>query len=155
MMSIIVGDAGVCSVFLLIFIVGSMNAIMAELSRHTLTTFTMARYTGLFKVAVLVNNLQQGLSDTLEACNFEVIYQSGDYLMARERPGQVSFQQLVTVEILVDKTKAMDQEFQMNMVIKNEELPLQVDNHCRQVFSKVSQAMLDTQHWTLIESVAG
>jgi hypothetical protein len=115
----------------------------------------MARYTGLFKVAIPVNSLQKALSATLETCNFEIIYQAGDYLMAREKPGKVAFHKLVTVEVLVDKTKSAEREFQMNMVIKNEELPLQVDNHCRQVFNNVSQAIVDTKDWKLIESVAG
>jgi hypothetical protein len=115
----------------------------------------MARYTGLFKVAIPISNFQQALSETLETCNFDIIYQSGDYLMARERPGKVAFHQLVTVEVLVDKTKAAEKEFQMNMVIKNEELPLQVDNHCRQVFNNVSQAIVETKQWKLIEAVAG
>jgi hypothetical protein len=43
----------------------------------------------------------------------------------------------------------------MNFVIKNEELPLQVDNHCRQMYNQVSQAVSDNQHWKLIETVGG
>lgn len=114
----------------------------------------MARYTGFFKVAASVNNFQQLLSELLESCNFNIIYQAGDYLMAREIPGKVAYHQLVTVEVLVDKTMATNQEVQMNFVIKNEELPLQVDNHCYQVFNQVNQAVQDASYWKLIEVAA-
>jgi hypothetical protein len=40
-------------------------------------------------------------------------------------------------------------------VIKNEELPLQVDNHCHQMFHQVQQAIAQNRHWQLVESVAG
>lgn len=75
--------------------------------------------------------------------------------MAREVPGNVSFAKLVTVEVLIDKTVVADQEIRMNFVIKNEELPLQVDNHCRQMFELVSRAVSESRHWQLIERVAG
>jgi len=115
----------------------------------------MARYTGLFKVSVTVADLQQRLCNVLESCNFNIVYQTGDYLMARERPGRVAYHQLVTVEVLVDGTTATDKEVQMHVVVRNEELPLQVQNHCRQTYEQVSQAMMNTHHWELIEAVAG
>jgi hypothetical protein len=115
----------------------------------------MARYTCLFTVAASVGGLQQMLSDTLEACDFDIIYRSTDYLMAREVPGRVSFSKLVTVEVLIDHTTATDVAVQMKCVIKNEELPLQVNNHCRQVFDRISQAIADNQEMQLIETVAG
>ena len=114
----------------------------------------MARYTGLFKVSASATNLQQILGEVLESCNFNLVYQAEDYLMARERPGQVAYYQLVTVEVLIDRGTAAAEAIQMNMVIKNEELPLQVDNHCRQIYQQVSQAMINTHHWQLIEAVA-
>lgn len=115
----------------------------------------MARYTCLFTVATSVSGLHPLLGDLLESCNFDIIYQTEDYLMAREVPGQVSFSKLVTVEVLIDRTTATDREVRMNFVIKNEELPLQVDNHCRQMFNLVSQAIADSNHMQLIEAVAG
>lgn len=115
----------------------------------------MARYTCLFTVSTSVNNLQRLLGELLESCSFDIIYQTGDYLMAREVPGQVAFSKLVTVEVLIDRTVATDREVRMNFVIKNEELPLQVDNHCRQMFNLVSQAIADSHQMQLIEAVAG
>lgn len=115
----------------------------------------MARYTCSFTVIVPINRLRQLLMEILQACNLDIIYDISDYMMAREIPGQVSFAKLVTVEVLIDKTTATDTETRINLVIKNEELPLQVDNHCYQMFEIVNQAIADNHHWQLVESVAG
>lgn len=115
----------------------------------------MARYTGLFIVAAPIDRLRQLLTEILESCNFDVIYDTGDYMMAREVPGRVSFAKLVTVEVLIDKPADTDSEVRMNFVIKNEELPLQLDNHCRQMFNTVKQAISDNHNWQLLESAAG
>jgi hypothetical protein len=115
----------------------------------------MARYTCLFTVEASLNGLHQVLSEVLESCYFDIIYQTPDYLMGREIPGRVSYSKLVTVEVLIDRTVATDHEVRMNFVIKNEELPLQVDNHCHQMFDLVGKAMADSQGLKLIEAVAG
>ena len=115
----------------------------------------MARYTGIFKILTPVSVFQPLMKDTLESCCFNVIYQTGDYLMAREIPGHVAFHQLVTVEVLVDKTVITDREIHMSIVVKNEELPLNLDNHCQQVFNQITQAITDANHWQIIEAVAG
>jgi hypothetical protein len=59
------------------------------------------------------------------------------------------------VEVLIDKSTATDEETRMNIVIKNEELPLKLDNHCRQVFDFVRQQIEHSRNWHLIESIAG
>jgi hypothetical protein len=115
----------------------------------------MARYTCSFTVAVSLDHLQQSLIEVLQSCNFDIIYDTGDYLMAREIPGRIAFAKLVTVEVLIDKSTATAQEVRMNFVIKNEELPLHLDNHCRQMFDMVQEAVAENRHWQLVESVAG
>lgn len=114
----------------------------------------MARYTSLFTISVSLDSLRQLLTDILKSCDFDIIYDSGDYLVAREVPGGVSFSKLVTVEVLIDKFPSTAEEVRMNFVVKNEELPLQVDNHCRQKFNLVNQAIAENHQWHLIESVA-
>jgi hypothetical protein len=113
----------------------------------------MARYTGTFKISASLPVFHRLMQDTLEACNFDVIYQTGDYLMAREVPGNVTFHQLVTAEVLIDKTTATDREVHMSIVVKNEELPLHLDNHCYQMFGQISQAIAEVKDWQLIEAV--
>lgn len=115
----------------------------------------MARYTCSFTVAVSLDHLQQSLIEVLQSCYFDIIYDTGDYLMAREIPGRVAFAKLVTVEVLIDKSTATAQEVRMNFVIKNEELPLQVDNHCHQMYEVVQEAVAANRHWQLVESIAG
>lgn len=114
----------------------------------------MARYTSLFTVAVSLDRFRQSLTDILRSCNFDVIYDTEDYLVAREVPGQVSFAKLVTVEVLIDRFPSADEEVRMNFVVKNEELPLQNNNHCRRMFNLVNRAVAENHQWHLIESVA-
>jgi len=113
----------------------------------------MARYTCSFTVSTPVDNIQSSLIDVLRSCRFEIIYDTGDYLMAREVPGQVAFGKLVTVEVLIDKPIFSGHEIRMNFVIKNEELPLQVDNHCWQMYNSVRGAVTDNQQWQLLEAI--
>lgn len=115
----------------------------------------MARYLCSFTVVVPFDRLRQLLTEVLQACSLDIIYDTGDYVMAREIPGEVPFTKLVTVEVLMDKIAATETEARMNFVIKNEELPLQVDNHCHQMFNRVYQAIASNHHWQLVESIAG
>jgi hypothetical protein len=114
----------------------------------------MARYTSLFTVAVSFDQLRRLLIDILRSCHFDVIYDTEDYLVAREIPGRVTYAKLVTVEVLIDKFAQADPEVRMSFVVKNEELPLKTDNHCRQMFNLVNRAVAETRQWHLIESIA-
>lgn len=115
----------------------------------------MARYTCSFSVASSLDELKRLLSDTLQTCSFDIIYHTEDYMMAREVPGRVAFAQLVTVEVLIDKTKATHERVCMSLVAKNEELPLQVNNHCQQLFDQVRQAIAQNPQSQLLESQIG
>ncbi|MDZ7961818.1 MAG: hypothetical protein RMY34_28745 [Aulosira sp. DedQUE10] len=115
----------------------------------------MARYTCSFIVSVPVEHLQPLLVDLLQDCDLDIQYYTADYIMAREIPGTVSFSKMVKVEVLIDKSTATETETRMSIVVKNEELPLQLDNHCRQIFEFVKQAIEHSRHWHLIESLAG
>ncbi|MFM7427554.1 MAG: hypothetical protein ACKO7W_21570 [Elainella sp.] len=114
----------------------------------------MARYTSLFTVAVSFDRLRHLLTDILRSCRLDVIYTAEDYLVAREVPGHVSFGKLVTVEVLIDRFSTPETEVRMNFVVKNEELPLQSDNHCREMFNLVNQAVVESRQWHLIKSAA-
>lgn len=113
----------------------------------------MARYTCSFTVAVDIDRLRQLMGEVLHSCNLNLMYDKNDYMMAREYPGKVSFSKLVTVEVLIDKNTATETATQMELVIKNEELPLQVDNHCRQIFDLVKQSIVENCNWQLVENV--
>ncbi|WP_341740107.1 hypothetical protein [Microcoleus sp. CAWBG640] len=114
----------------------------------------MARYTGFFIVAVPIDRLRHSLIEILESCNLDIIYNTGDSLLARELPGQVSIPKLVTAEVLIEQNTSSDSEVRMNFVIKNEELPLKTNNHCRQMFELVTQSIMSNRNWRLLESMA-
>lgn len=73
--------------------------------------------------------------------------------MVREFPGQVSFFKLLFVEILINKSFIVITESKTSMVIKNEELPLQNDNHCRQLFKYIKEAIEECRNLYLIKSI--
>ncbi|PSP15826.1 MAG: hypothetical protein BRC58_10970 [Cyanobacteria bacterium QS_8_64_29] len=111
----------------------------------------MARYTCSAVVAIPFEQLQASLAEVLQACHFDIIYDTDEYVMAREQPGRVNFSKLVTVEVLIDRTTATASEARLHFVVKNDELPLQLDNHCRQSFDALQQAVTGCQHWQLLE----
>ncbi|BAB75474.1 hypothetical protein ACN23B_18955 [Anabaena sp. FACHB-709] len=115
----------------------------------------MARYTCSFVISIRFDYLQQLLLDLLQDCDLEIQYHTPDYILAREIPGTVPFPKLVKVEVLIDKSTATETESRMSIVIKNEELPLYLDNHCRQIFDLVKQSIERSRHWHLLESLAG
>jgi hypothetical protein len=115
----------------------------------------MARYTCSFTVSVKSDHLLPLLVELLQDCQLDIQYYTGDYIIARQVPGNVPFPKLITAEVLIDKSKSTETETRMSIVIKNEELPLQLDNYCRQIFEVIKQAIEISRHWHLIESLAG
>jgi hypothetical protein len=113
----------------------------------------MARYTHDLTVAVPLAHLYEQVKDVLKSCELEILYFKEDYLMAREAPGNVPFAKLVTVEVLVDSTRATAETTSFNVVVKNEELPLQTNNHCFQVYQRVNQAISENKGWSLVKSI--
>ncbi|MBF2090603.1 MAG: hypothetical protein IGR80_09255 [Synechococcales cyanobacterium K44_A2020_017] len=111
----------------------------------------MARYTSLFTLETPAERFSVMLAEVLMICNFDIIYDTGDYLMAREVPGSVVFGKLVTVEALIDRNVTTATEVRLKLVIKNEELPLHTQNHCRDMFDHVNQAIADHRQWKLVE----
>ena len=114
----------------------------------------MARYTSSYLVTVSLNEVPPLLEQVLEACGFNLVYQAVDYLMAKEIPGRVSYSKLVTLEVLIDSTKAKVNEVPVTWVVKNDELPLQTNNHCRQRFEDIQEAISKNKQWSLVASVA-
>ncbi|XHU96666.1 MAG: hypothetical protein JJP05_04650 [cyanobacterium endosymbiont of Rhopalodia gibba] len=112
----------------------------------------MARYTSSYLVSLPLDQLPQAIDRVLQSCGLESVYHATDYIMAREIPGQVVFSKLVTVEILIDSTKAKSDEVPITWVIKNDELPLQVTNHCQQRFEQIQEIISQHQQWHLVAS---
>ncbi|MBD2436358.1 hypothetical protein [Nostoc sp. FACHB-110] len=115
----------------------------------------MARYTCSFTISVSFDDLRALVLELLQDCDLEIQYFNHEYILAREILGKVSYDKLVKVEAFIDKSTATEKETRMSIVITSEELPLQVDNHCRQMFDFVRQAIEGNRRWHLIESIAG
>lgn len=115
-------------------------------------SLSMARYTHDLTVAVPLSQFYEQVKEVLKVCSFEVLYFKEDFVVAREMPGNIPFSRLVTVEIFVDSTRATQDITHLNVVVKNEELPLQANNHCYQMYEKLNQAIADNKGWNLIKS---
>jgi hypothetical protein len=113
----------------------------------------MSRYVCHFLVNFSDRHIRSELIELLEACQLELIYEVEDYLKAREIPGRVSFSRLVTVEVLIDVTTATQAAVKLNFVVKNEELPLSSNNHCRQMFDSLRLAIDHHHNWQPIDSL--
>jgi hypothetical protein len=112
----------------------------------------MSRYICQFLVQLAPDRLQLSLQKLLTIGRLEVVHQGADYVMAREIPGHVSFVRLVTVEISIDVTTAEPEAVKLSFLVRNEELPLQSDNHCRQVFDALRLEIAHYPDWQPITS---
>ncbi len=113
----------------------------------------MARYTSSFMIVVPYDSFYNLMKKVLESCNLEMVYNTNEYIMAREKPGKVPFAKLVTIELLIDKNTGNEGVIKMSVVVKNEELPLQINNHCQQIYTTVIDAITAYSEWEIIESL--
>jgi hypothetical protein len=103
----------------------------------------MARYTNFFMTGSSQEEINQALVTAIEACDLNLVYQDPVCIVAKERPGQVTFAQLATVELLINPPTLESGGSKIDLVVKNEELPLRTQNHCREIFTRVNQAISD------------
>jgi hypothetical protein len=101
----------------------------------------MARYTNLLTIPKSIPTLRDSIADSLKSCGLSLVYETGDYLVAKEKPGEVSFAQLTTIEVLINPPTSTAETAKVNLVVRNEELPLHRDNHCQRMFETVNQAI--------------
>lgn len=113
----------------------------------------MSRYVCHFLVTTSSENMRSVVKKMLEMCRLELTYEVADYLNAREIPGRVSFARLATVEVLIDTTNATQEAVKLTLVVKNEELPLNSNNHCRQMFDLLRSQIARNPHWHQIPNL--
>ena len=105
----------------------------------------MARYTCSYHVGLSEKEMIASLKEILSECDLNLTYETGGYIMAKEKPGNVAFPKLV--EILYDRTKLNKESIQVDFVAKNEELPLQTKNHCFTLFKDIQSIINKKQPW--------
>ncbi len=113
----------------------------------------MSRYVCHFLVNLSPDRLRLSLRKVLAVGRLEAVYEGADYVMAREIPGLVAFAKLVTVEVSIDVTTATSEAVKLSFLVRNEELPLQLDNHCRQVFAALRLAIAHCPDWQPLSSL--
>jgi hypothetical protein len=113
----------------------------------------MSRYVCHFLVNLSPQQVRFSLKQLFEACKMDVIYETSDYLMAREIPGRVTFTKLVSAEILIDVTAATQSSVRLSFVVKNEELPLNPHNHCREIFDLLRLTIAQNYDWEAIDNI--
>jgi hypothetical protein len=112
----------------------------------------MARYTCSYTVTVPLEEIKDNLKDIFTNCNCSLVYDTADYLMARENQGNIHFSRLVTIEVLPDVLKEPN-HLRLDFVVKNEELPLQLNNHCQQIFNLLQQVIAENYQWELQQNL--
>ncbi len=123
----------------------SLNRVFPKLKSSN--SSLMARYSNLFHSPDPPLTLQQTISKILRSCDLDLVYETTDYLIAQEKPGQVSYSQLTRVEVLISAPTLEQRQTRIDLVVKNEELPLKINNHCQQIFELVNRAIAELECW--------
>ncbi|MEM9770113.1 MAG: hypothetical protein AAF889_00680 [Cyanobacteria bacterium P01_D01_bin.73] len=84
-----------------------------------------------------------------------IVHNGADYILAKEIPGEVSFTELVSVEVLVEEQGLDADSINLNFVVRNEELPLKASNHCRTMSEKISEAVQSHKEIRTLSYVTG
>jgi len=97
----------------------------------------MARYSCSYFVPISPNQIGFLYDDISILGQFEVIKRRSDVLLLSEVPNEALFPQLVKVELFIHPPTSS--EFQIDLLVKNHELPLRTNNRCRQFFESIHQ----------------
>jgi len=97
----------------------------------------MARYSCSYFVGISPHQTGLLYDDILSLGEFEIIKRRTDVLLLSEVPNDALFPQLVKVELFIHPPTSS--ELQIDLLVKNHELPLRTNNRCRQFFQSIHQ----------------
>jgi hypothetical protein len=97
----------------------------------------MARYSCSYFVGISPHQTGFLYDDILSLGEFEIIKRRTDVLLLSEVPNDALFPQLVKVELFIHPPTSS--ELQIDLLVKNHELPLRTNNRCRQFFQSIHQ----------------
>jgi hypothetical protein len=106
----------------------------------------MARYSCVTQLSGSAEQLQEEIRQLLERCRLNILHNSHDYWVAGEPPGHKPFNQLVTVEVLMNWKHREPSYVEVTCIAKNEELPLKTTNHCQQTFQQLESELNQLQN---------
>ncbi len=101
----------------------------------------MSRYACSYLVKISPNRLQLLYDDLLQLSVFEIMHRRPDVFVLIETPNEALFSQLVTIELF--NTIVSPSEIQIDLLVKNHELPLRVNNRCRQFFERIHRTITE------------
>lgn len=113
----------------------------------------MARYTGVFTVEVRLEIFPEVMMGIIDYCELEILYNTGDYMMAREKIDRIPLQQLTTLEVKLEMATATAKSVRLQIVTQNDELALTSDNHCHQLFDLITQLIHRNSNWQVLDSL--
>jgi hypothetical protein len=113
----------------------------------------MSRYSCSYLAKIPPNRLDLLYDDLLQLSVFEVMHRRPDIFVLLETPNEAMFVQLVTIELF--NTPISPSEIQIDLLVKNHELPLRINNRCRQFFDRIHRLITeDYQGQSLIQFTA-
>jgi hypothetical protein len=101
----------------------------------------MSRYSCSYIVKISPNRLDLLYDDLLQFSVFEVMHRRPDIFVLLETPNEAMFVQLVTIELF--NTPISPSEIQIDLLVKNHELPLRINNRCRQFFDRIHRLITE------------
>ncbi len=113
----------------------------------------MSRYLTCYTVNTPLENLVAEFESIVKSCDFEIVYQSSECIVAREIPGKVPFSKLVTIELTIDNTNIYQDQVHVDLIAKSDELTLHLDNHCRRSFDNLAKTIANSDNWHLQEDL--
>jgi hypothetical protein len=101
---------------------------------------------------VSIQEIYSVLAEILESCQLQVDFQANDYLMAKEKDQDVSFLKLVHVDIIIDLATGNEKNTTVNIVVKNEELAVNKNNHAFAKMEQIKQVISDKYEAELLSN---
>jgi hypothetical protein len=101
----------------------------------------MSRYSCSYRVRLSLDRLGFLYDDILKLSVFEVTHRRADVFVLLEKPNEPMFAQLITIELF--NRPVSPSEIQIELLVKNHELPLRVNNRCRRFFDRVHRIITE------------
>lgn len=101
----------------------------------------MARYNYDCWIKTSGEQMTALISQCLQACELDVIYQGNDYIKARDFPGKVPLSSFITVDVLIESSQQKKGKTLVTVVATNNEISGNMSNRCWPKFQQIKQAL--------------
>lgn len=101
----------------------------------------MARYTCSYKFPVSTQQIYSIMTEIFDSCQLQIEFQSNDYIMAKEIKNKIYYSHLVKVDVMINLFNINQNSTTINLIVQNEELALNKDNHAREKLEEIQQTI--------------